>query len=195
MSGSAAVGPGPLTVALLRGGPRAAVKVAVVALHLRGAVAPGPQGTIRTSNPSPGTSFASGLALEKAVRGSLYLPAGVRELMDRPRVRRALAELRGEAAAAGLLRRLPPRRTRAARRVLRELRASVPLPAGPDGLSPAEVLLAVALYGDTALTALVPRFTEAAGLKGRGGPQERGLSRGGDAGGDAFIGCAGGWGA
>lgn len=193
MSGSAAVGPRPQTVALLRGGPRAAVKVALVALHLRGAVAPGPAGTIRTSNPAPGTSFGSALALEKAVRGSLYLPAGLRELMDRPRVRRALAELRGEAAAAGLLRRLPPRRTRAARRVLRELRAATPLPAGPEGLSPAEVLLAVALYGDTALTALVPRFTEAAGLKGRGGRGEAGLTRGGDVGGGGFTGCAGGW--
>ncbi|MFF3887140.1 TIGR04222 domain-containing membrane protein [Streptomyces sp. NPDC001914] len=195
MSGSAAVGPGPLTVALLRGGPRAAVKVAVVALHLRGAVAPGPPGTIRTSNPSPGTSFAPGLALEKAVRGSLYLPAGMRELMDRPRVRRALAELRSEAVAAGLLRRLPPRRTRAARRVLRELRTAVPRPAGPEGLAPADVLLAVALYGDAALTVLVPRFTEAAGLTGRGGRPESGpsWSSGGDGGG--FSGCAGGWGA
>ncbi|MEU4170927.1 TIGR04222 domain-containing membrane protein [Streptomyces sp. NPDC026665] len=195
MSGSAAVGPGPLTVALLLGGPRAAVKVAVVALHLRGAVAPCPPGTIRTSNPSPGTSFAPGLALEKAVRGSLYLPAGLRELMDRPRVRRALAELRSEAVAAGLLRRLPPRRTRAARRVLRELCAAVPRPAGPEGLPPADVLLAVALYGDGALTVLVPRFTEAAGLTGRGGRPESGpsWSSGGDGGG--FSGCAGGWGA
>ncbi|MET8131347.1 TIGR04222 domain-containing membrane protein [Streptomyces sp. NPDC005251] len=195
MSGSAAVGPGPLTVALLRGGPRAAVKVAVVALHLRGAVVPGPPVTIRTSAPSPGTPFVSGLPLERAVRGSLYLPAGMRELMDRPRVRRALVELRGEAAAAGLLRRLPPCRTRAARRVLRELRAAVPPPTGPEGLATADVLLAVALYGDAALTVLVPRFTEAAGLKGRGGREKRGLPRSGDVGGDAFTGCAGGWGA
>ncbi|WP_339132269.1 TIGR04222 domain-containing membrane protein [Streptomyces sp. f51] len=195
MSGSAAVGPGPSTVALLRGGPRAAVKVAVVALHLRGAVVPGRPGTIRTSDPSSGMSFASASALERAVRGSLYLPAGIRELTDRPRVRRALAELRGEAAAAGLLRRLPPHRTRAARRVMRELRDTAPLPAGPEGLSPADVLLAVALYGDTALTALLPAFTEAAGLKGRGGREEDGLSRSGDTGGDGFTGCAGGWGA
>ncbi|MET7985023.1 MULTISPECIES: TIGR04222 domain-containing membrane protein [unclassified Streptomyces] len=196
MSGSAAVGPGPQTVALLRGGPRAAVQVAVLALHLRGAVAAGPPGTIRTSGPSSGTSFTSGLALERAVRGSLYLPAGLRELMQRPRVRRALAELRSEAAAAGLLRPLPPHRTRAARRTLRELRAAFPPPTGPRGLSTDEVLLAVALYGDSALTELVPGFTEAAGLTGRGGRQEeRGLPWSGGGEGGGFSGCAGGWGA
>ncbi|MFD5819853.1 TIGR04222 domain-containing membrane protein [Streptomyces sp. NPDC127038] len=195
MSGSAAVGPGPLTVALLRGGPRAAVKAAAVSLYLRGAVTPGPPGTLRTSSPPPGTAFVPGPELEKAVRASLYLPTGLRELMDRPRVRRALAELRGEAAAAGLLRPLPPHRTRAARRLLRELRASVPPPAGPEGLSPAEVLLAVALYGDAALTVLVPGLTEAAGLKGRGARPEGGSSRNDGTGGGGFTGCAGGWGA
>ncbi|MEU4089111.1 TIGR04222 domain-containing membrane protein [Streptomyces aureus] len=194
MSGSAAVRPGPQTVALLRGGPRAAVKVAVLALHLRGSVAAGPTGSMRTSAPSPGTSSASGIALERAVYSSLHLPSTMPELMVRPRVRRALAELRSEAVAAGLLRRLPPRRTRAARRLLRDLRASAPAPAGPEGLSPAEILLAVALYGDTSLKALVPHFTRNAGLAGHvrrePGPA---WDRGG--GGSDFSGCAGGWGA
>ncbi|MGW2779753.1 TIGR04222 domain-containing membrane protein [Streptomyces populi] len=193
MSGSAAVGLGPQTVALLRGGPRAAVKVAVLALHLRGAVAAGRPGTVRVSGPAAGRSAEPGIALERAVYGSLYNPAGIRELTERPRVRRALAELRGEAVAAGLLRRLPPHRTRAARHALRELRASFPPPAGPEGLSAADVLLAVALHGDTALTVLVPRFTGAAGLTGHGGRQERGPSWSGGGEGGGFTGCAGGW--
>ncbi|MFI9341128.1 hypothetical protein ACIG0D_07670 [Streptomyces sp. NPDC052773] len=37
----------PHEIALLRGGPRAAVTVALVALHLRGMVEPGPPGTVR----------------------------------------------------------------------------------------------------------------------------------------------------
>ncbi|MDX3575202.1 TIGR04222 domain-containing membrane protein, partial [Streptomyces sp. ID05-47C] len=42
----------PYEVALLRGGPRAAVTVAVVALHLRGDVEAGRPGRLRTSEAS-----------------------------------------------------------------------------------------------------------------------------------------------
>ncbi|MET8218340.1 TIGR04222 domain-containing membrane protein [Streptomyces hirsutus] len=42
----------PHEIALLRGGPRAAVTVAVVALHLRGVLEAGPPGTVRASRPT-----------------------------------------------------------------------------------------------------------------------------------------------
>lgn len=187
---SAAVGLEPQTVALLRGGSRAAVTVAVLALHLRGAVGAGRPGTMRAS----GASAGAGLPLEKAVHASLYRPAGIRELLERPRVRRTLAELRTEAAAAGLLRRLPPHRTRTARHALKELRAGLRLPAERAGLSTDDLLLAVALYGDAALTVLVPRFAVAAGLIGRGGVAEHGQSWGGGGGGIGFTDDGAGWG-
>ncbi|WP_369250083.1 TIGR04222 domain-containing membrane protein [Streptomyces sp. R41] len=190
MVSSAAVGLEPQTVALLRGGPRAAVTVAVLALHLRGAADAGRLGTIRTSRASAG----AGLVLEKAVHASLYRPAGIRELLERPRVRRTLAELRTELAEAGLLRRLPPHRTRTARRALKELRATRPLPTGREGLTTDDTLLAVALYGDAALTVLVPRFAAAAGLIGRGGLAEHGQSWGGEGGGIGFTDDGAGWG-
>ncbi|MFF4354875.1 TIGR04222 domain-containing membrane protein [Streptomyces sp. NPDC001530] len=152
---SAAVGLEPQTVALLRGGPRAAVTVAVLAPHLRGAADAGRPGTMRTS----GASAGAGLPLEKAVHASLYRPAGMRELLERPRVRRTLAELR----------------------------ATRPLPTGREGLTTDDILLAVALYGDAALTVLVPRFAEAAGLIGRGGLAEHGQSWGGGDGGIGFT--------
>ncbi|MGC3004920.1 TIGR04222 domain-containing membrane protein, partial [Streptomyces sp. G35A] len=47
MSGSTGVRGTPHEIALLRGGARAAVTVAVVALHLRGAVEAGAAGTLR----------------------------------------------------------------------------------------------------------------------------------------------------
>ncbi|MFI6494151.1 TIGR04222 domain-containing membrane protein [Streptomyces sp. NPDC050564] len=186
---SAAVGLEPQTVALLRGGARAAVTVAVLALHLRGAAGAGRPGTMRAS----GASAGAGLPLEKAVHASLYRPAGMRELLERPRVRRTLAELRTEAAAAGLLRRFPPHRTRTARRALKQLRAGLPLPADRAGLSTDDLLLAVALYGDAALTVLAARFAEAAGLIGRGGVAEHGQSWGGG-GGIGFTDDGAGWG-
>jgi uncharacterized membrane protein YgcG len=167
----------PHEVALLRGGPRAAVTVAVVALHLRGAVEAGRPGTLRKA----GMSAAAGGApphrhpLEKAVRVGLYRPAGIRELLSRAVVRRALARMRAELAAAGLLRSLMPGPTRAARRRLTALRKRHPLPDGPDGQAEEDVLLAVALHGDRALTALLPLFTRDSGLAGRGALADEGL--------------------
>ncbi|MET8773189.1 TIGR04222 domain-containing membrane protein, partial [Streptomyces sp. NPDC004658] len=86
----------------------------------------------------------------------------------------ALARMRAELAAQGLLRVLPPRRTRAARRLVAELRERRPLPEGPDGLPEDEALLAVALYGERALTVLAPRFAREAGLTGRGALADEG---------------------
>ncbi|MEU2551527.1 TIGR04222 domain-containing membrane protein [Streptomyces sp. NPDC013313] len=167
--------PDPCAIALLRGGDRAAVTVAVLALHLRGAVDAGRPGTLRRTGAADAGAFRH--PLEKAVRTGLYRPAGPRELTARAVVRRALARTRAELVAAGLLRALPPGRTRAGRRLLAELRERRPLPDGPDGPGgPAEqeVLLAVALHGERALTALLPRFARDSGLTGRGALADEG---------------------
>ncbi|WP_371668396.1 TIGR04222 domain-containing membrane protein [Streptomyces sp. NBC_00289] len=167
--------PSPQDVALLRGGPRAAVTVAVLALHLRGAVETGRPGTLRKANRPDGGPPDYRHPLEKAVRVGLYRPAGPRELLSRSVVRQALARMRREATAAGLLRSVPPGRTRAARRRLAELRERRPLPADGDVLPDEDALFAVALYGGRALTALVPVFARDSGLLGRGALADEGL--------------------
>lgn len=189
MSGDPTIRLQPHEVALLRGGSRAAVTVAVVALHLRGEVRVWRPGTVRTSGVAAGAGALP--RLTKAVYSALYRPAGMRELLDRRGVSEALGELRGDLIAAGLLRRVPPRRTRAARVLLKSLRAQHPFPAGREGVSSDDVLLAVALYGDKALGSLVPRFAGAAGLIGRGGIADEGLPRawGGGAGGGFTCGA------
>ncbi|MFI6560131.1 TIGR04222 domain-containing membrane protein [Streptomyces sp. NPDC050534] len=159
----------PHEIALIRGGRRAAVTVAVLDLHLRGVVR---AGTMRTSGPATGAALPP---LTGAVHAALYRPAGMGQLLQRQAVRTALAEARDDLMSAGLLRGFPPGRTGAARRSLRELRDRHPLPADRAGQPAAEILFAVALYGDRALTALVPRFTREAGLTGRGGTTEREL--------------------
>ncbi|MFE3262795.1 TIGR04222 domain-containing membrane protein [Streptomyces sp. NPDC059215] len=170
--------PDPYTVALVRGGPRAAVTVAVLALRLRGAVEAGRPGTVRTSRVTPSREHPSARTahpLERAVRASLYRPAGMGELLRRTAVRKALAELRSELTRARTFRTFPPGPTLGARRLLRRIRAERPLPTGREGLSGHDVLLAVALYGDAALTVLEPRFAPDAGLLGRGGTADKGL--------------------
>ncbi|MFE9093283.1 TIGR04222 domain-containing membrane protein [Streptomyces sp. NPDC007264] len=184
----------PHDIAFLRGGPRAAVTVAVLALHLRGAVEAGRAGTLRTTRAPSGAGRALP-ALPKAVHSALYRPAGIRQLLDRRGVRAALAGLRRDLVAAGLLRGFPPGRTAAGRRTLRSLRDRHPLPASGKGLPDGELLLAAALYGDRALTSLVPRFTREAGLVGRGGTTERDQRQswggGGEGGAGAGLSCAG----
>ncbi|MFE2579925.1 TIGR04222 domain-containing membrane protein [Streptomyces sp. NPDC059378] len=178
----------PHAIALLRGGPRAAVTVAVLSLHLRGAVQAGRVGTMRTTGPAADRSLPP---LTRAVHAALYRPAGMGQLMDRKAVRQALAGLRGDLRAAGLLRAFPPGRTHAARTLLRTLRAEHPLPAQGTGLPAEDQLIAVALYGDRALTAVAPRFAREAGLTGRGGTTERDLptSWGSGGGGGDTGGC------
>lgn len=182
--------PEPHQVALLRGGTRAAVTVAVLGLHLGGAVEAGRPGTMRTVS---GVSTGPLPPLAKAAHAALYRPAGIRELQQRAGVKRALADLRAELRTAGLLRALPPRRTGAARRLLKALRAEHPLPTAKKGVPDADALLAVALHGDPALKVLAPRFALRAGLTGRAAVADDGLlpHSWGGGGGGAYS-CSGG---
>ncbi|MFI0087001.1 TIGR04222 domain-containing membrane protein [Streptomyces bobili] len=209
----------PYEVALLRGGPRAAVTVAVVALHLRGDVEAGRPGRLRTSeasseaagqapppqtsppsqaSPAPASSPASLPPLAEAVRAALARPAGLPQVRDHADVRAALAELQAGLRAAGLLRAFPPHRTRTARRALDALSAEHPLPTSRKGLPESDALMAVALYGEPALHVLVPRFALRAGLITRAEVTEgKGFHsrspRGGGTGGTAYS-CGGGGG-
>ncbi|MEU0394581.1 TIGR04222 domain-containing membrane protein [Streptomyces sp. NPDC006208] len=110
--------PGPQSVALLRGGRRAAVVVALVALHQRGVVTTGRHGTVRTDG---WTHVAVRDRLQLAVHTSLRRPVGVRVVVTVPRVQKALDALRDECAAAGLL------RANARWRAARVLLCAVPL--------------------------------------------------------------------
>ncbi|WP_328394681.1 TIGR04222 domain-containing membrane protein [Streptomyces sp. NBC_00390] len=110
--------PGPQSVALLRGGRRAAVVVALVALHQRGVVTTGRHGTVRTDG---WTQAAVRDRLQLAVHTSLRRPVGVRVVVTVPRVQKALDALRDECAAAGLL------RANARWRAARALLCAVPL--------------------------------------------------------------------
>ncbi|MFF7527735.1 TIGR04222 domain-containing membrane protein [Streptomyces bobili] len=209
----------PYEVALLRGGPRAAVTVAVVALHLRGDVEAGRPGRLRTSeasseaagqapppqtsppsqaSPAPASSPASLPPLAEAVRAALARPAGLPQVRDHADVRAALAELQARLRAAGLLRAFPPHRTRTARRALDALSAEHPLPTSRKGLPESDALMAVALYGEPTLHVLVPRFALRAGLITRAEVTEgKGFHsrspRGGGTGGTAYS-CGGGGG-
>ncbi|MFJ3641500.1 hypothetical protein ACIPRD_17305 [Streptomyces sp. NPDC090108] len=118
------------------------------------------------------------------------------QLLERRGVRTALAAMRADLVAAGLLRAALPGRTRAGRRTLKDARTRHPLPSGPDGrppvggagLSDEEKLILAALYGDRALRLTAPRFARAAGLKGRGGTTERDLRQGWGGGGGSGSG-------
>ncbi|HET9382717.1 MAG TPA: TIGR04222 domain-containing membrane protein [Streptomyces sp.] len=153
----------PHEVALLRGGARAAVTVAVVGLYLRGAVEVGRPGTLRASGaprdvPDP---------LERAVLGCLREPVTPKRLARRPDVRVATAELLAGPAGSGLLGPRLLRPTRRARRGLRRLRRRHPVPASRQGLTVHDKLLAVALHGEEALAVVVPVFALRAGLTPR----------------------------
>lgn len=102
----------PSALALLRGGSLAAVTVALVALHQRGAVAAGRRNTVR-ANGGPG---ATRDPLQRGVHASLHRAIGVGALTGRPRARQAVDALRSELGLAGLLRR--PGRWRSARALL-----------------------------------------------------------------------------
>ncbi|MFD7701302.1 TIGR04222 domain-containing membrane protein [Streptomyces caelestis] len=205
----------PHEIALLAGGPRAAVTVAVVALHLRGAVEAGAPGTIRAVDgeagralpplPPPGVALEDLPGWEKDVTGAMrasYLesavhrclaePSEVRELVRHPDVRWALAELRVGLAEAGMPRYPLLGPARAARRRLQVLRKAFPLPSSRHGRPDHEKLLAVALHGKPALTVFVPRFALRAGLTERVNLRKKRLLRpslrGGGSGGHLYCG-------
>ncbi|MEW2396046.1 TIGR04222 domain-containing membrane protein [Streptomyces sp. NPDC046862] len=195
----------PHEIALLRGGPRVAVTVAVVGLHLRGAVEAGRPGTLRTVEAVPedavpglpGQSPPPLPPLESAVRASLNEPCGLRKLVKRPDIRLAVALMRVPLAEAGLLRYPLLGPTRAARRHVRALRELHPLPTSRRDLTAHDQLLAVALHGEAALRALAPRFALRAGLLPRAEVADKGFhgsSRGGGTGGVGHYGCGSGGG-
>ncbi|MEV7785393.1 TIGR04222 domain-containing membrane protein [Streptomyces sp. NPDC088106] len=217
MNGSTGVRGTPHEIALLAGGPRAAVTVAVVALHLRGAVEAGAPGTLHAVDgeagralpplPPPGTPAADvpgqgealtgtmrAAYLESAVYHCLEEPSEARELVRDLTVRWAVAEMRVGLAEAGMLRYPPLGRTRAARRRVQVLRKAFPVPAARRGLPDHAVLLAVALHGVDALRVLVPRFALRAGLSERVTLRERSLvqhtPRGGVYGSAGHLYCA-----
>nr|WP_203723184.1 TIGR04222 domain-containing membrane protein [Streptomyces coelicoflavus] len=186
---------------MLGGGPRAAVTVAVVALHLLGAVETGPRGTLCAAGPEP-----EGLEpFEGTVLDCLHEPLTVRELVRHPDVRLALALTRIPLAEDGLLGRPWLRPNRRARRRVEFWRERHPLPAVRHGLADEDTLLAVALHGEAALRVLLPRFalrarlverveatdrdtrrhTSRGGPNGASGPFYGGGGGGGGGGGDA----------
>ncbi|WCN03999.1 TIGR04222 domain-containing membrane protein [Streptomyces sp. M92] len=190
----------PHEVALLRGGPRAAVTVAVVDLYMRGAVEAGPPGTVRALDAEPGIAARPLPPLAETVRWCLDEPLSIRRLTRQPDVRLAVALMRIPLAEAGMLR--PPLLgpTRAARRRVRALRERHPPPAGRRGMTADDRLLAVALHDVAALRVLFPRFALRAGLVERVEVGGRGLLKhsprgtgSGSTGGMAYY-CGGGGG-
>lgn len=90
----------PTEVGWLRGGDWAATQTALAMLYRRGAVRPGPVGTVERVT----SRLAGADPLERTLYGVLYGAVGPRELMNKPRVRSALSDLHRKAVAAGLVR-------------------------------------------------------------------------------------------
>ncbi|MFF0002185.1 TIGR04222 domain-containing membrane protein [Streptomyces tibetensis] len=198
MSDGTAVRLEPHEIALLGDGPRAAVTVAVVDLHLRGLVEPDLPGTIRARvGHDPGADQPPP-PLAAAVHARLRTPAAPTALVKDPDIRLAVALMRIPLAEAGLLRRPLLGATRAARRHVRDLRREHPMPASRHGLTDGERLVLVALHGEAALRLLVPRFALRAGLVRRaevgGAALLKDPPHGTNGGGGAFLSCGGGGG-
>jgi uncharacterized protein (TIGR04222 family) len=160
----------PQALALLRGGPRAAVVVALVALHQRGAVAAGRKGTIR-ANGGPGRTRDP---LQLGVHSSLRRALGLRVLASQPRARRAVDALRDELGRSGLLR--PRGRLLAARALLVGAAAAIPaglLITGPPGAALAPALALGAVPACAALTGLFLPATPRAARRLLAGLRER----------------------
>ncbi|MFE6406941.1 TIGR04222 domain-containing membrane protein [Streptomyces sp. NPDC057837] len=190
----------PHEIALLGDGPRAAVTVAVVDLHLRGLAEAGPPGTVRRGIGDAVEGLGPPSPLAEAVHTRLREPAGLKTLVKDPDIRLAVALMRIPLADAGLLRYPLLGPTRAARRQVRDLRRTRPLPASRHGLSHDDRLLAVALHGEPALRLLLPRFALRAGLVRRAEVGGKALLRhsprgtGGGGGGGSVGYCGGGGG-
>jgi uncharacterized membrane protein YgcG len=151
-------------VAVLRGGDRAAVTAAVVAMCRRGLVGAAEPGVLRTTGPLSGRAAHP---LEKAVHSALYRRCTLLELMRRPRVRACVGTVRSALVAEGLLHRRLHSPTRAGRRLLRELREELPRPVRAADLTDDDrALRAVALHGDEAVLLAEPRLARDALLTG-----------------------------
>ncbi|CAM5334284.1 TIGR04222 domain-containing membrane protein OS=Streptomyces tendae OX=1932 GN=GUR47_30880 PE=4 SV=1 [Streptomyces tendae] len=161
----------PHQIALLGGGPPAAVTVALVALHLLGAVENGPRRTLIASGPEPEDLGP----FEGTVLDCLHEPLTARELVRHPDVRLAVALTRIPLAEGGLLGHPWLRPTRGARRRVELWRERHPLPAARHGLTDDDTLLAVALHGDAALRLLLPRFALRTGLAAPDGAPSGGV--------------------
>ncbi|MEU7011148.1 TIGR04222 domain-containing membrane protein [Streptomyces sp. NPDC046332] len=150
----------PQALALLRGGRQAAVVVALVALHQRGAVAAGRKGTIR-ANGGPGRTRDP---VQLGVHSSLRRALGLRVLASQPMARRAVDALRAELGREGLLR--PHGRLTVARTLLVTTVATVVaglLVTGPSGPGLALALALSAVPTGAALALLfLPPTTRAA---------------------------------
>ncbi|MEV5971638.1 TIGR04222 domain-containing membrane protein [Streptomyces sp. NPDC051921] len=146
----------PQALALLRGGPRAAVTVALVALHQRGAVAAGRRGTIRANGGAGRTRDPLQLGVHRSLQRALAL----RVLATRPKARQALDALRAELGRTGLLR--PPGRLRAARLLLALVPGTVGAGLLTTGLSGAALALGAVPVLAAAALLCVPPTTRAA---------------------------------
>jgi hypothetical protein len=151
-------------LAFLVDGRFAATAAVLAELHAQGAVDAGRARTVKLAE----GSRVSPTGFERIVWNALHGSTSPGALAALPSVMGAFTALRRRLVSEGLLRRgVPsrwflPARTRAGRRVLAEARVRVPVSA--DG---AEVGMQVALYGNEALNALMPKFAKAAGLLAR----------------------------
>ncbi|MFI9168346.1 hypothetical protein [Streptomyces lincolnensis] len=134
--------PEPYAVALLRGGPRAAVTVAELAPRPRGVADAGRPGTVRVSG-EPGGAGQTLPALRE--------PMGVRQLAALPDVRRAPGELRDELARRPVTQASTPPDPRRATRAPRPVRRTT-APRDREGLSADAIAMAVAPHGEPALS-------------------------------------------
>ncbi|MEU3888205.1 hypothetical protein [Streptomyces sp. NPDC029041] len=118
----------PHEIALLGGGPRAAVTVALVELYLRGRVEAGPPGTVRAGVADAAEAERQPSGSAAAVHTCLRVPVSPKALVKDPEIRLAVTLMRIPLAEAGLLRHPLPGPTRAARRHVRGQRHEHPLP-------------------------------------------------------------------
>ncbi|MEV6816725.1 TIGR04222 domain-containing membrane protein, partial [Micromonospora sp. NPDC051296] len=89
----------PAEAGWLRGGNWAATQTALATMHRRGAVRASRGMVERVALPRAGTE-----PLERALYGVLYGTVGPRELMNKPRSRAALRDVRRKLSKAGLVR-------------------------------------------------------------------------------------------
>jgi hypothetical protein len=150
--------------AYLRGGSRATVSAALAVLYAEGFVRATPNGMIYRTEKWPEPTEP----VEEAICRALYQPAGPWVIEARPPVQHALKDVRAKLSRSGLRPRWwLPRHTAAGARLLSAAEKHCSNPALEPSrrkLTTAETGLTVALYGSSALIALMPRFAHDGGL-------------------------------